>query len=122
MPQKKFSLKARIQSFRYAFNGLKILFTEEHNARIHLLAAIIAISLGFYVQLSIGEWIVLSTVICLVFILEIINSALENLCDLIRTEEHPLIKKIKDLAASAVLIASILALVVGALIFVPKLI
>ena len=70
----KFSIKQRILSFGYAFNGLKILFVKEHNARIHLLAAIIAIIAGFFFNISHTEWMFIIVIIALVFITEIINS------------------------------------------------
>lgn len=117
---KRFSFSERIKSFKYAFEGLKTLFAEEHNARIHLIAAIIAIILGVVLKISPGEWIAVIILICLVFICELINTSLEALADFVSPEKHPQIKKVKDLAAAAVLISALSALITGLLIFIPK--
>lgn len=121
MNNKPFSVKERIKSFTYAFNGLKLFFVSEHNGRIHLVAAIIAIGLSFYLHLSTFEWIAILGVIAAVFITEILNSSIEKLADVVTTEINPKIKIVKDLAAAAVLVSAILALAVGCLIFIPKL-
>ncbi|HNH01752.1 MAG TPA: diacylglycerol kinase family protein, partial [Leptospiraceae bacterium] len=97
-----------------------LLIKEEHNARIHLFAAFLAISLGFYFSLSSIEWICLLITIGLVISLEAVNSAIENIADFISPERHKQIKKIKDLSAGAVLIVAIVAFVVGLILFLPK--
>ncbi|WP_131537389.1 diacylglycerol kinase [Pedobacter nototheniae] len=121
MNNKPFSVKDRIKSFIYAFNGLKLFFISEHNGRIHLVAAIIAVGLSFCLHLSTFEWIAILAVIAAVFIAEILNTAIEKLADVVTIERHPKIKIVKDLAAAAVLVSAILALLVGGLIFIPKL-
>ena len=118
----KFSISKRIKSFAYAFNGLKILFKEEHNARIHLVVAIIVIVAGFYFQLSVGEWLVICLLIGMVFAMEIVNSVVENLCDYISPEWNDKIKKIKDLSAAGVLVVAFISIVSGIIIFVSKII
>jgi diacylglycerol kinase len=120
--QQKFSLKSRLKSFRFAFNGLKVLFVEEHNARIHLFATALVIALGFYLNISLFEWIALVFAIGFVLAAETFNSALENMSDFISEARNIQIKKIKDLSAAAVLISAITALVIGRIIFVPKII
>lgn len=117
---KRFSVKDRINSFTYAFQGLKTLFVEEHNARIHLFAGLLAVVLGFLLKISGNEWIALVIVIGLVFICEAFNTALEALCDYAQPEKHPQIKKVKDLAAAGVLISALSALLTGIIIFGPK--
>lgn len=117
-----FSIRDRIKSFKHAFAGFKILLKEEHNARIHLTAAILVLLAGFYFEISPTEWIALTLCICGVITTEIINSAIENLADTITTEYHPLIKKAKDLGAAAVLLTSISSIIIGGIIFVPKII
>nr|MBC7613131.1 diacylglycerol kinase family protein [Pseudopedobacter sp.] len=121
MTNKKFSLLDRIKSFSYAFNGLKILFKEEHNARVHLFIAILAILAGLILKISAIEWVAVILVIGLVFITEIINTSIENIADFISTERHPKIKVIKDLAAAAVILSAIVSVIIGLLIFLPKL-
>jgi diacylglycerol kinase len=122
MSPNKFSLKSRFGSFRFAMNGLLSLLKNEHNSRIHLLAAILAIITGTIVKLNHYEWSLLIIVIGIVFLTELLNSSLESLADLIDPEWNELIMKAKDYSAAAVLISAIVAIVVGGLIFIPKLI
>ncbi|TSJ42407.1 diacylglycerol kinase family protein [Fluviicola chungangensis] len=117
-----FSISQRLLSFKHAFAGLRTLFSEEHNARIHLVSAIIALILGFVLRISLSEWVLLVIVIGIVFICELINTSLEALADFVSPEKHPQIKKVKDLAAAAVLISAVSALVTGIIIFLPKII
>ncbi|RDC55611.1 diacylglycerol kinase family protein [Pedobacter chinensis] len=117
----KFSIVDRIKSFKYAFNGLKLFFINDHNGRVHFFAAIAAIALSFYLNLSSLEWITILSVISAVFVAEILNSAIEKLADVVSPNYHPKIKIVKDLAAAAVLVAAFLALMAGAIIFLPKL-
>lgn len=117
-----FSISQRLKSFKYAFAGLRTLFTEEHNARIHLLAAVIALTTGFVLKISASEWIFLVGAISLVFICELFNTSLEALADFVSPEKHPQIKKVKDLAAAAVLTSALTALITGIIIFLPKII
>jgi diacylglycerol kinase (ATP) len=121
MTNKKFSFADRIKSFKYAFNGLKILFREEHNARIHLFITLLAIVLGFVLKISALEWVAVMLVIGLVFITEIVNTSIENIADFISPEKHAKIKVIKDLAAAAVIISAIISVIIGLIIFLPKL-
>src|SRR5882757_2751290 len=116
----KFSVRSRVKSFYYAGAGLKQFFRQEHNARIHLAAAIVAGLLAWWVKVSHTEAIALVMVVGLVWVTEILNTCVEKTMDMISREHHPLIKVIKDLAAGAVLIASITALIVGSIIFIPK--
>jgi diacylglycerol kinase (ATP) len=120
LDEPKFSIVDRVKSFRYAINGLRLLFVREHNARVHLFAAIVAIGLSIYLKLSLLEWVSILSVIAGVFVAEIFNSAIEKLADVVSPEINPKIKVIKDLAAAAVLITAILALAVGGIIFIPK--
>ncbi|MBF0576315.1 diacylglycerol kinase family protein [Dysgonomonas sp. GY617] len=118
----KFSLSKRLRSFSYAFNGLRTVVKEEHNARIHLIVSSIVIVCGFIFQISIIEWIILCFAIGFVISIEILNSAIENLADFVSPEYHNLIKKVKDISAAAVLVSTISSVVIGILIFLPKII
>lgn len=120
MKQQKFSIIKRLESFKFAFNGLKIFLKEEHNSRIHLFAAICVLLAGFIFKVSTYEWIAIVFSIGLVFTLEIINSAIENIADFISPEKHHKIKKIKDLSAAGVLISAITAMIIGLIVFIPK--
>ncbi|GHB52946.1 diacylglycerol kinase family protein [Persicitalea jodogahamensis] len=113
-------LRKALQSFRYAGKGIADLFIYENNARIHLFAAVSAITAGFYFGLSTTEWALLITQIALVWAAEAFNTALEKLADAVSSDYHPLIKSTKDLAAAGVLIVAISAAIVGVLIFLPK--
>ncbi|GGH07099.1 diacylglycerol kinase family protein [Pedobacter zeae] len=121
MNNQQFSIIDRIRSFKYAFNGLKLFFINDHNGRVHLFAALAAIALSFYLKISRIEWIAVLSVISMVFVAEIINSSIEKLADVVSPDYHPKIKVVKDLAAAAVLVAAILAAAVGAIVFIPKL-
>jgi diacylglycerol kinase len=116
-------IKKRIQSFGYAFQGLGTLFRETPNAQIQLIAAIVAVTMGFVLHISSEEWLAVIIVIGLVLALEAINSSLETLADYACNKEiHPSIRKVKDLAAAGVLLAALAALVVGIVLFLPKII
>ena len=117
----KFSLKSRLQSFRFALNGLRSLLKYEHNSRIHLVAAISVIILGLLLKINLTEWCLLIIVIGMVFITELLNSSLESLADSLKPGWNDMIGKAKDYSAAAVLIAAIISLLVGVIIFVPKL-
>jgi diacylglycerol kinase len=115
-----FSVRSRIRSFKYAFRGLWSLVRYEHNSRIHLIASIIVIIAGILLKISPMEWCFLTIVTGLVFITELLNSSLENLADSIDRDRNEFIRKAKDYAAAAVLISVIIAVVVGGIIFIPK--
>jgi diacylglycerol kinase len=121
MNPKKFSLKSRFKSFRFAIHGMLLLLKNEHNSRIHLLAAIVAISAGIIMKLNIYEWSLLAIVIGIVFLTELLNSSIESLADHINPEWNENIGRAKDYSAAAVLISAIVAIIVGCLIFIPKL-
>jgi diacylglycerol kinase (ATP) len=116
----KFSVRGRIKSFYYAGAGLKQFFRQEHNARIHLAAAVVVAILAWWLKVSHMEAVALVVVIGLVWVTEILNTCLEKAMDFITRDYHPEIKIIKDLAAGAVLIATITAVSVGLFIFIPK--
>ena len=122
MNNEKFSFRKRIKSFSYAFRGIAMLFKEEHNARIHLLVAILVIVVSCLFSLSTMEWIAVLLCIGGVFAAEGFNSAIESLADMVSKEYHPLIKRCKDIAAGAVLLFVIFVVVVGLIIFMPKII
>jgi len=122
MTKKPFLIKDRLKSFSYAFQGFKVLIGNEHNARIHIFAAIIAIIAGIALKISSLEWIIVIVSIFLVLAAEAFNSALEYLCNFVSPQYHELIKKIKDLSALAVLFIAIAAFASGLIIFLPKII
>ena len=120
--RKKLSFKSRLKSFSFAFAGIKDFWLNEPNAKLHLLAAIVAIIAGFILHISSAEWLFVALAITLVFASEMFNTALEKLCDKVAPEMHPLIKTVKDLAAGGVLITAFFAFLTGMIIFLPKII
>lgn len=122
MRDEKFSLRKRIKSFSYAYAGIKVLLREEHNARIHTVAAIVAVTLGFLFGITPGEWTAVVIVIAMVFAAEAVNSAIERTADFVKAERDDRKRDIKDLAAGAVLLCAMGAAVVGVIIFLPYLI
>jgi diacylglycerol kinase len=111
-----------IKSFAFAWNGLKICFISETNFKVHLLLAIIAVSFGIGFSISGTEWLALLFCIAFVLVMEMMNTAIEKLCDVVHKDFHPGIKKVKDIAAGAVLVAATGALITGLFIFLPKII
>jgi diacylglycerol kinase (ATP) len=118
----RFSAKSRLMSFSYAFRGLAYAFRQEHNLWIHTLAAIAAIAMGLILKISSLEWMLIALVIAGVFGAELFNSAIESLVDLCTPDINKKAGLIKDMAAGAVLIAALGALVVGLVVFIPKLV
>ena len=118
--KKSRSAKSRFSSFKYALEGLFTLFKSEPNALIHLLAVIIVVFMGLFFEITKQEWIVVLLLFALVFISELFNSAIEYLSDIISPDYHPLIKKIKDMSAAAVLISASISFIIGLIIFFPK--
>lgn len=118
---RKLSVKSRLISFHNAFRGIAWAFRQEHNLWIHTLAAAAAIACGFLLHISALEWIVIAVVIAGVFASELFNSAIESLVDLCSPEFNEKAGRIKDMAAGAVLVASMGALATGLIIFIPKL-
>lgn len=113
-------MKKRIESFKYAFEGLRTLWIDEPNARIHLAIGLLTIGAGTYFDLDTLEWVAIVFSIGIVFTAEALNSAIENVCDGMTMEHNPFIKKAKDLGAAAVLLSATIAIVIGLLIFGPK--
>lgn len=92
----------------------------EPNFRIHLLVAVAVVILGFVFQINGYEWIAVVFSIGLVIVTEAVNTAIENVCDKIQPNKDKDIKIIKDIGAAAVLISAIMAVVVGLIVFAPK--
>lgn len=122
MKPKEFSLIKRAQSFTHASRGVSIFLKSTHNAWIHVAVFVIVLILGFLLEVSRFEWIALIFAGGLVFVTEAFNTAIEIDIDLTSPNYHPYARDTKDVAAGAVLIAAIVAVIVGCLVFVPHLI
>lgn len=108
------------RKLRNAFRGLAYFFNYVSNAKIHLVIMVLVIAAGFLFSVSRQEWIAIILCIGGVFAAEIFNTAIELLGDLYSTEENSKIKNAKDSGAGAVLLMAIISVIVGALIFLPK--
>ena len=111
-------MSAFFKSFVFAFRGIGTGFGER-NFRFHLLAFLTVLAAGLYFKIEKYEWLIILGISALVLSLELVKTAIERLCDLYSKEQDERIKRIKDLAAGAVLIAAILAAIIGLIIFTP---
>ncbi len=103
--------------FGHALKGFWVALNEERNLKIHLVASVIVIALGFYFAISLLEWIVILLLMGLVVGFELINTAIENLTNLVTEEKHPLAGKVKDISTAAVLFIALISVIVGMIIF-----
>ncbi|WP_121615059.1 diacylglycerol kinase [Virgibacillus halodenitrificans] len=110
----------RSVGFTFAWNGLKEVTRTERNFRIHLFITALVLTIGFLVELNWLEWCIVIFAIGFVLVTEITNSAIEKMIDYLNPAIHPSAKIIKDMAAGAVLIAAIIAALIGLIIFLPK--
>lgn len=116
------NLSRLIKSFKYSLKGIGKVFREEQNFRIHTLATLAVLLLALYFKISVWEFIILILLIGLVLILEIVNSIVERLLDLIKPRIHTYVEDIKDMAASIVFIGACISVIIGLLIFLPHII
>lgn len=120
MIQKPFSFKDRAKSFSYAFNGIAKLLKYEHNSRIHFTAAILVCFAGFYFNIDRVEWLFVIVSIGLVILCELFNTAIERIADFVEPNWNESIGIIKDYASGAVLVASVMAVLIGGIVFIPR--
>lgn len=110
------------KSFGYAFEGIFAGIRGERNMKIHCFAAVCVVVAGVLFHISVTEWCICLVLFGLILSLELVNTAIEAVVDLVTEDKKPLAKLAKDTAAGAVLIAAVMAAMAGLLIFVPKLI
>ena len=110
----------RLDTFRDATRGLVEMVRSEPNARVHVIVAIAVVNAGLVLGIDRTDWLVLTLAIAAVLSLEAANTALESLCDAVTQEKDERIRRAKDVAAGAVLIAAIASVLVGALVFAPR--
>ena len=113
-------IKRRIKSFKYAFQGLFYVVKTQTNMLLHLLATIVVIAAGFFYKISTTEWLFLILSIALVLVSEIVNTAIEEIVNFISPNYHKKAGLIKDLGAAFVLLAAIFSIIIGLIIFLPK--
>jgi len=109
-----------LRSFTFAWAGIKYCFLKEINFKCHCFFAVTAIILGIALDISIVEWVAVILAIGFVVSLEIVNTVVERICDVIHPEQSSKIKIIKDMAAASVLVSAIISFTIGAIIFLPK--
>lgn len=119
-----FSLKDKKKwiGLSFAWNGLKEVLRNEKNFQIQCIIFVVVVLMSIYLQLTFIEWAILLLTSSIVFITEMINSTVERIIDYMKPEIHPMAKSIKDIAASAVLVAAIMSIFVGLIILGPKLV
>jgi diacylglycerol kinase len=110
------------KSFLFAISGLKSALTREPNFRIHVISALLALSAAYFFNFNLLEWLILAITIFLVITFELLNTVLESLVNLISPELSPEAKIAKDVAAAAVLVSAVFSVIVGTILFLPKII
>jgi diacylglycerol kinase len=108
-----------VRSLGYALKGLEYALISERNMRIHLVATVLVLILGYCFQLTNTEWALIIFAVSLVWAAEIVNTSLEELVDLVSPEPDVKAGRAKNLAAGAVLVAAINAVIIGVLVFFP---
>ncbi|GAB1405111.1 diacylglycerol kinase family protein [Lentimicrobium sp.] len=116
------SLFKLFKGFKTAFRGVGIAIRSERNLRLHFIIMFGVIFCGFFLRISMFEWLIVITMFGLVISFELLNTAVEKLCDVIEPNKDERIRTIKDISAAAVLWSAIMAFGVGLLIFLPKII
>lgn len=112
-------MKFFLKSFVHAIRGLAHTYTHEQNFKIEIFCAFIAIGFAIFFKINKTEWLVVIINIAIVLMAELLNTAIENLCNMLHKEIHPVIKIVKDVFAGAVVITALCAFVCGCIIFIP---
>ena len=119
---KKRGFKRFIKSFGYSIDGLKYAYKYEQSMTIHFTMVIFVITAGFFLKISLFEWLICFMLMGLVMATELINTSIEAVVDLTCPEIHPLAKIAKDTASAAVFVFSVVAAISGLIIFIPKIV
>ncbi len=110
-----------LHSFQYALRGIAQAFISQRNMKLHVIAVITVVGVGFCFNISKLEWIALTVCSGIVLSAELFNTSIEEMVNFVSPEKHPKAALIKDLSAGAVLVSAIMALVIAGIIFIPKL-
>ena len=108
------------KSFSFAFQGIKTAFKNEPNLRIHTLITIVVLTIAYFFGFSAFEWLLLAFTIFFVITLELLNTVLEAIVNLVSPEVQPHAKIAKDVSAAMVLVAATMSVIVGLILFIPK--
>ena len=112
-------IKRLFKSFSYAYKGITKTFLEEQNLQIQSIVGIIILVIACLLKISPIEWCLIISAIFIVILMEMINSAIERVADALKPRIHFYVKEIKDIMAGAVMISSLLAIIIGLIIFIP---
>jgi len=113
-------IEKKLRSFSYAYTGFVTAFKEEFNFRMHITLGLTALFLGFFFRITTIEWVEILLCISVVLAAELFNTALEELCDMLKPTHDPHVAKIKDLSAAAVFVSACAATIIGLMIFWPR--
>jgi diacylglycerol kinase len=113
-------MKKFIRGFGFAFKGLRYATVTQLNFRVHLVATLLAVFIGYALHISTNEWQWIMLCVTLVLITELVNTSIEFLTDLVSPDYNELAGHVKDIGAAAVVIAALFALITGVIIFLPK--
>lgn len=113
-------LSRLLKSFGYALSGISAAVQKERNMQIHIFSGIAAICFSVFFSISKMEWLFILLAIGGMLCLELLNTAVERVVDLVTEEYHPIAKQAKDMAAGAVLVYACISVLIGLIIFVPK--
>lgn len=122
MIEKKKHSNAMLRKFSYALRGLFVSLKEEKSLVIHAIVALVTVVIGLVLQINVISWAILILTIGLVISSELMNTAIENIVDMVSFKFNFNAKKIKDIAAAATLVLAIIAVVIGLLIFIPRIV
>ena len=119
---KKYGFKRFLMSFKNSFNGFKHAYLNEQSMFIHFIAVVLTVLLGIVLKISFIEWLVIISLLVFVAIIELLNTAIESVCVAVTFDQNIYIKVAKNTSSSAVFLATLVTLIVGLIIFIPKII
>ena len=119
-PDQKPFLISFWETTKNALNGIALAAESERSFRIHTLAMVVVTVLGCFLELAMLEWALLFLTYAVMMGLELVNSAIESFADFLHPEEHPAVKRVKDIAAGAVQVAAIFSIAIAIVLFGPK--
>jgi len=120
VPDKRFGLKRFIDSFKYSMQGIKHTYTQEQSLVIHLITTILLIIMGFVFDISLIEWVITLLFLGVIVAIELLNTAIEAVVDLVTDKYNHLAKIAKDCGSAAVFIVTLVGIIVGLIIYIPK--
>ncbi|MEG0995156.1 MAG: diacylglycerol kinase family protein [Bacilli bacterium] len=120
--KKKLGFKRFMESFKYSFEGLKNAYLNEQSMMIHCIITVFVVGLGFILKINNIEWLIVLIMVGLVMAMELMNTAIEAVVDMVMPDIHPLAKIAKDSASAAVGVLSLVAFIIGCIVFLPNII